>query len=109
MAVSWSAGVFSRAFPQTDREYPGWLGPLPASAIGVLEGKERRKAEFEERMKQAEEAHQVENVRKTVIPNKAAGNAESGQDSTGSYWKWLRWSGSASGVSNVSDKSKAGS
>lgn len=72
MAVSWSAGVFSRLFPQTDKEYPGWLGPLPASAVGVLEGKERRRVEFEERMRQAEEAQQAEDIGKTVIPSKTA-------------------------------------
>lgn len=101
MAVSWSAGVFSRLLPETDKEYPGWLGPLPASAIGVLEGNERRRVEFEERMRQAEEAHYAEKDGKTAISSKpitvTSGKKDAGHDQTGGYWRWLKWSGSDKG------------
>jgi len=103
LAITWSAGVWERLFPGTAQLRPGLLGPLPASAVGILEGEEARKAQFNERMRRAEKAHKTETSaestsapQKIVISSKkkASGNpkvAEEGHDLSGGYWRWLRW------------------
>lgn len=100
MAISWSAGVWSRAFPDKDKEYPGWLGPLPNSALGVVEGDEARKIQFEERMKKAEQAHLAEtggtasNLQKPASlspPQKVpAVDADGAKTSSQGWWSWLK-------------------
>jgi hypothetical protein len=100
LAITWSAGVWERLFPGTAQLRPGMLGPLPAPA-GVLEGQEARKAQFDERMRKAEEAHKAEMAvdsgnfpKKIVISTKKGGEAkttEEGHDLSGGYWRWLRW------------------
>lgn len=107
MAISWSAGVWSRAFPDKDKEYPGWLGPLPNSALGVVEGDEARKIQFEERMKKAEQAHLAEtggaaaaisNLQKpaSVSPPQKVSAVETKADTDGAktssqgWWSWLK-------------------
>jgi len=94
---------------------PGLLGPLPPSALGVLEGPEARKAQFEERMKKAEEAHkaemaaEVEAAPKKIVISSKTGNTKAmpeNHDLNGGYWKWLRWgSGSVEGKVNSSPPS----
>lgn len=96
MAISWSAGVFSRTFPNKDKEWPGWLGPLPNSTLGVVEGDELSRMQFEERMKRAEEAHHAEiweadRAPKTIIPTQKASKANVGHSASSGYWDWLRW------------------
>ena len=116
VAISWSAGVWERLFPGTAHERPGLLGPLPASTVGVLEGKEARKALFDERMRRAEEAHRAEAAlesesapKKIVISSKKVGKAkvtEEGHDLSGGHWRWLRWgSGSSQNPNNSSPSS----
>jgi hypothetical protein len=87
--------------PGTAAERPGLLGPLPASAVGILEGEEAQKAQFAQRMRRAEDAHNAEvalksesSPKKIVISNKNAGKTqkvEESHDLGGSYWRWLRW------------------
>ena len=86
--------------PGTAAERPGLLAPLPASAVGILEGEEARKAQFAQRMRRAEDAHNAEVAQKSesspkiVISSKKAGKAQKMEEShnlSGSYWKWLRW------------------
>jgi hypothetical protein len=112
LAISWSAGIWERLFPGTAQMRPGLLGPLPPSAVGVLEGPEARKAQFEERMKKAEEAHkaemaaEVEAAPKKIVISSKTGNTKAmpeNHDLNGGYWKWLRWgSGSVEGKVNSS-------
>lgn len=73
---------------------------MPPSALGVLEGPEAQKAQFDDRMRRAEEAHEAEVAmdsktipKKIVIHSKKAGQAkatEESHNSSGGYWSWLR-------------------
>jgi len=106
LAITWSTGVWERLFPGTAQVRPGLLGPLPA--VGILEGEEARQAQFNERMRRAEEAHKTEMAeestsapKKILISSKKRGSgnpkvadpkvAEEGHDLSGGYWRWLRW------------------
>lgn len=119
LAISWSSGVWERLLPATAHERPGVLGPLPASAMGVLEGEQARKVEFDERMRKAEEAHKSETAvgsgsvpKKIVIPTKKGEKAKAkateenrDHDLSGSYWKWLRWGSGSSQQEGASGSS----
>jgi hypothetical protein len=116
LAITWSTGVWERLFPGTAQIRPGLLGPLPA--VGILEGEEARQAQFNERMRRAEEAHKTEMAeestsapKKILISSKKRGSgnpkvadpkvAEEGHDLSGGYWRWLRWgNGSKEGNEN---------
>ncbi|KIM92196.1 hypothetical protein PILCRDRAFT_810206 [Piloderma croceum F 1598] len=113
LALSWSSGVWERVFPGAAQKQPGLFGPLPASTIGILEGQEARKVQFDERMRRAEEAHKAEAAadsesapKKIVISSRKAATAkatEEPHDLSGGYWRWLRWeSGSSQGDKNTS-------
>lgn len=102
LAISWSAGVWSRAFPNKDKEYPGWLGPLPNSALGVVEGEEATKMQFEERMKKAEQSHIAEtgssapnpqNSAFAFVPQKTLSvekNVDGAEKNPQGWWSWLK-------------------
>lgn len=60
IAMSWSMNVWPELLPAFNQKHPGWLGPLPDSAAGIVEGSDAQKLQFEQRMRQAEEAHQAE-------------------------------------------------
>jgi hypothetical protein len=101
VAITWSSGVWERLMPETAKEKPGFLGPLPASAAGIIEGQEARKLQFDERMRRAEAAHKAEAAmdsasvpKKIVISSKKARKAQAAEEShdlSGGYWRWLRW------------------
>jgi Hypoxia induced protein conserved region len=106
LALSWSSGVWERVFPGAAQKQPGLFGPLPASTIGILEGQEARKVQFDGRMRRAEEAHKAEAAavseslpKKIVIPSRKAATAkatEEPHDLGGGYWRWLRWESGSS-------------